>query len=202
MMETLLKIFNPQYLIIGGAVLGIFGSYLANEKAGIESKATNDKVNYIKEVSVDTNNQITGGDSYCSMLVTFNSKTSQPRFDLNHVGDMKIEKVRIIIVDSEKLNSIGDLASTDLAAFTREYKKCSSIQDFDVLYPNTIRPNIPIVLDETLNDIELAFEIHFANRILNQTIRVDNYKTSNRVIKSKLEENGKIIVESEISAGV
>lgn len=198
MIETLLKYLNPTYIISIGAFISIIGSILAAKQSEIDQRRTDNTLLSVSEVTSETNKQITGGNSYCSMIVTFNSNTNQPRFDLNHVGDTKIEKVQITVVDSGKLNSINHLAATDLATFMTEYKKCASRFNFDILYPNTIRPNIPIKLDENLDNIELAFEIRFANRVLNQTIHVENYKSLNRVIKSKLIENDKVIIESEI----
>ncbi|GEM_PF-2832030 len=200
MIETLLKYLNPTYVISIGAFISIIGSILAAKQSDIERKKTDDTLLSVSQVTTETNKQITGGDSYCSMVVSFNPKTNKPRFDLNHVGDTKIEKVQIIIVDSGKLNAINHLASTDLTTFLEEYKKCMSKFNFDILYPNTVRTDIPITLDQNLKDIELSFEIRFGNRVLHQTIHVNEYKTSNRVIKSKLVENDKVIIESEISA--
>lgn len=199
-METLLKYLNPTYIISVGAFISIIGSILAAKQSEIDRGKNETTLLSVSNVANETNKQITGGDSYCSMTVTFNPDTNKPRFDLNHVGDTKIEKIQIIVVDSGKLNSINHLASTDLQTFMNEYKKCALKFTFDILYPNTIRPNIPIKLDENLDDIELAFEIRFGNRVLNQTIRVEKSKSLDRIINSKLVENDKIIVESQTSA--
>ena len=198
MIETLLKYLNPTYLIAIGAFISIIGSILASKQSDIEVRKTNDKLESVSKVTAETNKQITGGDSYCSMIVTFNAKTNEPRFDLMHVGDTKIEKVQIIISDLERIKSISHLATTDGPTFLREYNNASKKIYYDILYPSTLMPNLPIQLFKGLNNIDLLVDIRFGNRSLHQSISVTNYKTMDRIIKSKLIENDQVIVESEI----
>lgn len=54
-------------------------------------------------------------------------------------------------------------------------------------------------MDENENNIDLVVEIHFGSRILRQTINVEKYKSSDRIIKNKIEENGKLIAQSQVS---
>lgn len=198
MIETLLRYFNPTYLIAIGAFISIIGSILASKQSEIEIKKANDKLESVSQATSETNKQITGGESYCSMIVTFNAETNQPRFDLIHVGDTKIEKVQIIISDLERIESISHLATTDGPSFLKEYNNACKKMYYDILYPETLIPNLPIHLYEELNNIKLLVDIRFGNRSLKQTISIENYKTTDRIIKSKLMENNEVIIESEM----
>jgi hypothetical protein len=198
MTETLLKFLNPQYVIIIGALISVCGGYLASAKTDIESRKTGDKMNLISQVSTETNKEITATDSYCSIIINFNN-LNEPKFFLNHVGETKLENVSITIWDSEKIKKLNQLAISDGEAFFKEYKKCSNKFDFEIIHPNTSYQNIPIDLDENENNIDLVVEIHFGSRILRQTINVEKYKSSDRIIKNKIEENGKLIAQSQVS---
>lgn len=197
MAETLLKFFNPQYVIIIGALISVCGGYLASAKTEIESRKTDNKVDLISKVSDETNKEIMGSNSYCLIRVGFNN-LNEPKFFLNHVGETKLENVSITIWDSEKIKKLNQLAITDGEAFLKEYKKCSNKFDYEIIHPNTSYPNIPFDPDENENDIDLVVEIHFGSRILRQTINVANYKSTDRIIKSKIEESGKLIAQSQV----
>ncbi|MDR7209950.1 hypothetical protein [Flavobacterium piscis] len=153
------------------------------------------KVALISKFS-NKNKEITTVDSYCSLLFSFNN-FNEPKVFLNHVGEEKLENVSITIFDSEKIKQINHLENTDGEAFIMEYKKCSNKYHFEVIYPNALYPNIPIDLDKSKTDIDLIVDIRFGNRILNQTISIENYKSPDRIIKNKIEENGRVVVQSE-----
>lgn len=154
------------------------------------------KVNLISKFSNKTNEQFEAPESYCSLLFSFNN-FNEPKIFLNHVGEDQLENVSVTIWDSEKIKVMNNLDDADGEVFIREYIKCSDKYEFEVIYPNSIYPNIPIDFDKNKNDIDLIIDIRFDNRVLKQTISVENYKCPDRIIKNKIEEGGRVILQSQ-----
>lgn len=149
-------------------------------------------VKQINDKADELNKQITGGESYCSFIVVFN-RLNKPNVHLLHFGDTKLENITIQILDNEKLQSINHLAMEDRDLFNLEYPKCYTNTFVKVLYKETILPDFVIPFDESRNNIELYITIRFANRVLQQHIKVKDYKSATRKIENTLQENGKII---------
>jgi hypothetical protein len=137
-----------------------------------------------------------GGKSYCSLIFSFNN-FNEPKVFLNHIGEEKLENVSITIFDAVKLKQINHLETTNPEAFTSKYNDCFNKYHFERIFPNALYPNIPVDFDQSKPHIDLVVEIRFANRFLKQTLIIENYKLPDRIIKNTIEENGKVLVQSQ-----
>lgn len=154
------------------------------------------KTDLISKFSNKVNQQIVVSDSYCYLVFSFNN-FNEPKIFLNHIGDDLLENISITIKDSQKINDISHLKSIDEASFVKEYKKCLYQYHFEIIYPYDIYPTLPLLLDKKKNNISLTADIHIENRILKQTIFIENYKSPDRIIKNKIEEGDRVILELE-----
>lgn len=159
------------------------------------------KVNLISKFSNKTSKPLPVTESYCSLLFSFNN-FNEPKIFLNHIGEDTLENVAVTIWDSEKIKKIDHLEHADGEAFIAEYIKCSDKYEFEIINPDAICPTIPFDLDKNRNDIDLIIDIRFDNRVLKQTIRVENFKCPDRIIKNKIEEGGRVILELETGVRV
>jgi len=154
------------------------------------------KADLISKFSNKVSQQIPVTDNYCYLVFSFNN-LNEPKIFLNHIGDDVLENISITIQDTEKINDINHLQSMDEAAYTKKYKKCSYQYHFKIIYPYDIYPTLPLLLDKNKNNISLTVDIQIENRILRQTIFIENYKCPYRIINNKVEENGNVILQLE-----
>ena len=159
------------------------------------------KVNLISKFSNKISEEPAAAESYCSLLFSFNN-FNEPKIFLNHIGEDTLENVAITIWDSEKIKKIDHLKHADGEAFITEYKKCSDKFEFEFIHPNAIYPTIPFDLDKNKNTIDLIIDIRFDNRFLKQTITIENYKCPDRIIKNRIEESGRVILQLETGVRV
>lgn len=166
------------------------------------SKNNEEHLKQVKDKADQINKEVTGGDSYCRVFLSFIYNTNKPHCLLALQGDTKLENVNMTITDNKKLLSILHLATTMPADdFLKLHSSCSFTYFYKILYPKTGIPNVQLNLDEQFDDIDLIFDIRFGNRHTIQRIIAEKYKNENtRIIENRLEENGKIIHHTRASA--
>lgn len=268
MIDFLLKFFNPQYLIILGAVISIGGGYLASIKSDRESTENGEKVELIQTLSTEIKNlskinkdfavmnadysriaaneleenknkveliqllstetrklseinnvfaqqnikysknnefyvkqiqekanetikQVTGGDSYVLFDVSFSNDTENKiYFNVENLGDVKLENITIEIWDTAGMNTIDHRKEKSFL----EREKFITKRFYSILYPKSPIRELDFKLDESLDQIYLGIDIKFGNRHLNQYIDILNYKNrEKRHADVKVIENNKVI---------
>jgi hypothetical protein len=190
MTEIILKYCNPQVIILIGAGISIYGSYLASFKADKESKENDKKIELIQTLSKETNKQVTGGNSYVLFDVSFVDNTDIINFNTENLGDVKLENVTVIISDMERISSINPYKQD----IYKESKKYITERFYPVLYPKSPIEDLDFGVDDKFDNIRLDVDIRFGNRHILQYISIRKYKNPEvRQGEVKVVENNKII---------
>ncbi|MBL0738140.1 hypothetical protein JI750_14655 [Flavobacterium sp. GN10] len=105
MIDFLLKHINPQYVIIGGALLTVFGSYLASEKADKESAENGQKVSLIKDLTVQINKLSVINKDLGELNIDY-SKKAASELDENKT---RVKLIGLLSRETKKLAEINNV---------------------------------------------------------------------------------------------
>ena len=152
-----------------------------------------DKVN---QKTIEINNFVTGGDSYCLFEVFFDVMSKKPQFVLRHKGKTVLRNVSITIHDlARRVYMLEHLAKNDNNSplIPDILKNTIYGLSYPSQYPNSL-VHISIPVEENQNDLKLHIWVYLENGNLFETLEVKNFKNDNRVYELELKK-GDIILE-------
>lgn len=115
MIDFLLKHINPQYVIIGGALLTVCGSFLASVKTDKESAENGKKVSLIKDLTVQINKLSVINNDLGELNIDY-SKKAASELEENKI---RVELIGLLSRETKKLAEINNIFGQQNIEYSR-----------------------------------------------------------------------------------
>jgi len=148
----------------------------------------------------DIYKNLTGGESYCYIDLSFYVRTNQPVLSLIHSGKIVLRNISITIDDlGRRVFLIDNVAHKDYSSplVSGIIKSTMYGQSYPALYPNT-STDISIPIEQGQKDISLMIWIQLDNGLVFETLEAHNIYSDKRTGKYEVKRGNKLLKKYEI----
>lgn len=136
--------------------------------------------------------QVTGGDSYCKLDVSF-LRTGEPFFMFEHVGKYPLKAVPITIEDFGRRITL--MKGITNPASLLEIVKNTTYSHTESFYPGAAQIDFKIPIESNQADIDLRITFFLPNGHVSEHLEVKNFSSKDRTLKLEIRRDNEILEE-------